>query len=118
MHGYKAIPNGNDAIYAQTVPSAGDESDSNEYENSDEEDLMINRRLSLSRVPTNESHIEVDKPRAQVKMIIIEELAILCEIAISLTALVTHSWGRKGASVAWAGLATWTYILLLSTARL
>jgi len=100
------------------VPSAGDESDTDEYENSDEEDIMINRRLSLSRVPTNESHIEVDKPRAQLTMITIEELAILCEVAISLTALITRSWGHKGAPAAWVSLTTWTYILLLSTARL
>jgi hypothetical protein len=118
VHGYKAIPNGDGAIYAQTVPYAGDESDTDEYEDSDEEDLMINRRSSFSRVPTNESHIEVDKPRAQVVMITMEELAITCEIAINLTALVTHTWDHYGASAAWAGIATWAYILLLSTARL
>ncbi len=104
--GYKSIPNG-------TVPgSHGD------HEESVEDEDLQEQHLSLQPTCTNESARELDRPRGEVALVVIEELAALGEVAINLAALLTHAWGPNGTIAAVAGLLTWGYIFILASARL
>lgn len=86
----------------------------------DIEDDAESDRLALeaTKSHTNESLIEVNRPRGQLAVVIVEILALLAELAINLTALSTHAWGLKGNTAAVVGIITWGYILVLALSRL
>ncbi|KAL8683729.1 MAG: hypothetical protein Q9186_000363 [Xanthomendoza sp. 1 TL-2023] len=66
---------------------------------------------------TNESAIEVDRPRGENFVVALELLALLGEIGINLTALAFRSWGSHGSVAAVAGIVSWSYILTLTCLR-
>ncbi|KAI9832491.1 MAG: hypothetical protein M1838_005641, partial [Thelocarpon superellum] len=76
--------------------------------------------LSLQRTKsnTNESVLEVDRPRGKLTSIVLEELAVLGEVAIHITALVTNAGGPNGTVAIVAGLVSWIYVLALTSMRL
>ncbi|KAI9758557.1 MAG: hypothetical protein M1835_000589, partial [Candelina submexicana] len=104
--GYKSIPNG---------ASPGRHGD---HEDSAEEEDLQEQHLSLQHIRTHESAIKLDRPRGEVALVVIEELAALGEVAINLAALLTRAWGPNGTIAAVAGLVTWGYIFMLASARL
>ncbi|KAL8716022.1 MAG: hypothetical protein Q9225_006295 [Loekoesia sp. 1 TL-2023] len=85
--------------------------------NVDEED---DHRLTLHPTTSrgNESVIEVDRPRGESVLVIIELLALVGEIAINLVAITFRSWGSHSTAAGLAGLASWCYILTLAVSRL
>jgi hypothetical protein len=60
----------------------------------------------------------MDRPRGEVILVVIEELAVIGMVTTNLIALWTHAWGPNGTLAAVAGLTTWSYILVLSSLRL
>ena len=74
--------------------------------------------LHLAKVQTKESLIEINKPRGQVWVVIIEILAVAAELGISLVALVTEAWGHNGTVAAIGGVIAWVYIFVLVSIRL
>ncbi|KAI9818496.1 MAG: hypothetical protein M1827_000555 [Pycnora praestabilis] len=119
--GYKSIPNGNNSLGIPGHHSGAEDDDPMiEEESEDEEVNHQERRLSLQRMlsKTDESVVEVDRPRGEVAVVVMEELALLAEVAINLAALLTHAWGPNGTAAAVAGLVTWSYIFILATLRL
>ena len=74
--------------------------------------------LHLAKVQTKESLIEINKPRGQVWVVIIEILAVAVELGISLAALVTEAWGHNGTVAAIGGVIAWVYIFVLVSIRL
>ena len=98
---YTNEPNGSDE-----VQDIGDDDDSDRL------------ALHLAKVQTKESLVEVNKPRGQVWVVIVEAVAAAVELGINLAALVTEAWGHKGMVAAIGGVATWAYIFVLVSIRL
>ena len=82
----------------------------------DDEDLDLMLQKCASR--TSEFTVEVSRPRGELAVIIVEILALLGEIGISLGALMTQAWGKNGGIATIAGLSTWSYITTLACFRL
>ncbi|KAL8737135.1 MAG: hypothetical protein Q9181_001980 [Wetmoreana brouardii] len=80
----------------------------------------LNDGLTLhpTRSRTNESMIEIDRPRGETVVVVIELLALLGEIAINIAALVFRSWGPHAIVAGAAGLMSWCYIFTLAALRL
>lgn len=57
----------------------------------------------------------VDKPRGEVLLVVVEELAVLAELAIHVVALIE---GKGTAAAGIAGVAVWAYVTTLASTRL
>ncbi|MCJ1416019.1 hypothetical protein MMC32_002354 [Xylographa parallela] len=78
-----------------------------------------NERLTLRKtISTTGSVAEVSRPRGALLLVIVEILALLGEIGIGLTALVTHVGGRHAQTATISRLCVWIYILVLTSLRL
>ncbi|KAI4140681.1 MAG: hypothetical protein L6R39_005689 [Caloplaca ligustica] len=73
--------------------------------------------LHLTKSQTNESMIEVDKPRGETSLVVIELLALVGEIGVNTAAIVFRIWGPHGTVAGAAGLISWSYILTLAVLR-
>ena len=91
---------------------------SEEVQDIDDADDSDRLALHLAKVQTKESLVQVNKPRGQVWVVVIEILAVAAELSINLAALVTEGWGHKGTVAAIGGVATWAYIFVLVSIRL
>ncbi|KAL8710966.1 MAG: hypothetical protein Q9220_004565 [cf. Caloplaca sp. 1 TL-2023] len=67
---------------------------------------------------TNESAIEIDRPRGETVLIVLELLALVGEIGVDVAVLAFQSWGSQGNIAASAGLVNWSYMLGLAVMRL
>ncbi|KAK3053818.1 Transporter of the ATP-binding cassette (ABC) [Extremus antarcticus] len=95
-----------------------DEEDESSEE--DEEEVLPSRRLSLRRI-RSEAHMSVvtlDKPRGEMGIAMVEELAVIAELGVHVAVFVLGSWGRKGSVAAIASVAVWAYIAVLASLRL
>lgn len=114
--------------YAQLKPSynsvesngrSRDESNGPEgvqdVDDDDDSDRLV---LHLAKVQTKESLVEVNKPRGQVWVVIVEIAAAAAELGVNLAALATEAWGHKGMVAAIGGVITWAYIFILVSIRL
>jgi len=84
------------------------------------EEISENDRLTLQRTTshTNESVLEVSRPRGETVLVVVEVVALAGQVGLSLAAVLTHAWGRDGTLAATAGFAAWGYILALALLRL
>ncbi|KAI4254065.1 MAG: hypothetical protein LQ352_003311 [Teloschistes flavicans] len=73
--------------------------------------------LHPTRSRTNDSIVEVDRPRGENVLVVTELLALLAEVAISIVSLVTRSWGSHGNVAGLASLLSWAYIFTLAVLR-
>ncbi|KAJ6146886.1 hypothetical protein N7497_008868 [Penicillium chrysogenum] len=96
---YKVLPN-NDS--EDEVPSATQEND----------DTML-----CQAVQHEQSQIEVNRPRGEITVVLLEITALIGQIALYIVILSTHAWGRHGSLPAVAGLVSWGYILFLVLVR-
>ncbi|EKG15806.1 Putative ABC transporter protein [Macrophomina phaseolina MS6] len=80
-----------------------------------EDELDRNADLALVPTRTHDSVVAVDKPKGEVLLVVIEELAVLGELAIHVAALV-EGQGTLVARV--AGVVVWAYVAILASARL
>lgn len=120
---YKQIPNGPDFIetpraYNGTSSIHPESSTADEAEDEDEVLSINGGRLALAKTTTMGSVAEVDSPRGQTTLVVIELLAIAAVDAINIAALILHAYGPKGTTATIAGITTWTYILVLAGLRL
>jgi ABC-type multidrug transport system fused ATPase/permease subunit len=87
----------------------------------EDEDTELDRNEGLALDPSA-SHQAVsamaDKPRGQVTVVVLEEAAVLAELAIHIAMLWMNVWGRRGKIAAIANIAVWSYIATLATLRL
>ncbi|KAH0537387.1 hypothetical protein FGG08_005829 [Glutinoglossum americanum] len=103
------------------VPGRYGELEQDAEDDDDDEDYFFqNGHVSLpgTRSQANGSTIQIDRPRGEVLLVAVEELAVIGMIAINFIALWTQAWGPNGTLAAIAGLTTWSYILILSSLRL
>jgi ABC-type multidrug transport system fused ATPase/permease subunit len=94
--------------------------DSDETDETDEEEEEIRQHqdVVLELAKTNASVVELDRPRGELLISVVEELAVLGALGIQVAALVLQVWGRKGDFAAIAGVLVWTYIAVLASLRL
>lgn len=91
-----------------------DEDTESEDEFDRNEQLAIQPTKSL----TNNSTYELDRPRGELWLVVVEELAVLGELGIHLAMLLAHVWGPRGTIVAASGVAVWGYVAILASLRL
>jgi ABC-type multidrug transport system fused ATPase/permease subunit len=85
----------------------------------EEEALTIGGgQLALAKTTTRGSVAAIDNPKGQYTILIIELLAVVAVDALNIAAFVLHAHGPKATLATITGIITWTYILLLATARL
>lgn len=89
-----------------------------QVQNIGDDDVSDRLALHLAKIQTHESLVEVNRPRGQLAVVILETLVVMAEVGINLAALWTHAWGEKGAVAAMSGLACWCYIFILVAIRL
>jgi ABC-type multidrug transport system fused ATPase/permease subunit len=111
--GYQKISNGNNVFGVR-----GHQEDLLDDESEEDDELEIGGRLTLTKTITMDSVLEVDRPRGQNIMVVLETLAIVGEVAVHMIALIFKAYGPHGYVASAAGLATWTYILVLASLRL
>lgn len=115
--GYQPIGNGN--VFGVPGHVEEDEEEDDCDDSDDQEPLTINGgRLTLSKTKTKDSVLELDRPRAQLVMVILETAAITGLIIINIVALATTAYGRKGFLASLTGVIVWSYVLVLASLRL
>jgi ABC-type multidrug transport system fused ATPase/permease subunit len=94
----------------------GDDADTD----TDEDEFGRNEGLALDPTTSHiaPSAITVDKPKGQVIVVVLEEAAVLAQLAIHIAMLWTNIWGRHGKIAAIANIAVWSYIAMLASLRL
>jgi hypothetical protein len=101
--------------YHDEEEEGGDEIETENADASLEEQyLALRPTLSATHDPV----LKVDRPRGEVQLVVIEELAVIGVFAINLTALLTSAWGKHGTLAAISGLIAWGYVLVLASCRL
>lgn len=81
----------------------------------DEDDRGLTLQPTRSR--TNDSIVEVDRPRGESVLVVAELLALLAEIAINIVFLITRLRGPRGNVAGLAVLISWAYIFTLAVLR-
>jgi ABC-type multidrug transport system fused ATPase/permease subunit len=88
----------------------------------DSEEDEIERNEGLALDPTTSrgaiSAITEDKPRGQVTVVVLEEAAVLAQLAVHVVVLWLNIWGKHGKIAAVANIAVWSYIATLASLRL
>ncbi len=117
--GYKALDNV-DNVGANFLPRGGSGLDENDNLQEERYASEADQQLTLqqTRSRTDESTVEIDRPRTEVLRVALEELAVLGELAIHLAALLTDAWVHYPSVPALAGVVTWAYIAVLASLRL
>ncbi|KAJ5795133.1 ABC transporter integral membrane type 1 [Penicillium paradoxum] len=77
-----------------------------------ESDAMLSQA-----VQQEQSQVEVDRPRGEITVVLLEITALIGQVALYIFILSTHAWGRHGTLPAVAGLVSWGYILFLVLVR-
>jgi len=109
-------PISTDALVFGIPRPRGEQDDAADEEAGLEDDPALALQRTTSH--TNESIVEVSRPRGELVMVVVEILALSGEVGINLAALLTQAWGSNGSLAAVAGLMSWGYILALALARL
>lgn len=116
-HQYKSLDPSNSHPWDYRVPRATRDDDDND-ETDSEDDESRNNDLAIRAVLTHTeaSVVTIDRPKGEVVLPLIEELAVLGVVGIHIAALTMRAWGNEIASI--ASLAVWSYIAILTTSRL
>ena len=120
---YEPIPNGPDftgipGIYNGTNGFHDRPDTADEAEDDDEGLTISGGQLALAKTVTRGSVAEIDSPRGQNTLVVVELLAVAAVDAINVAALILHAYGPKGTTATVAGILTWTYIGILAGLRL
>ncbi|SMR57118.1 unnamed protein product [Zymoseptoria tritici ST99CH_1E4] len=94
------------------------DSDEDGVTDEEEDEMQRNEDMALELAKTKASVVELDRPRGELVISIVEELAVLGVLGIQVAALILQIWGRQGDAAALAGVLVWTYIAILASLRL
>jgi ABC-type multidrug transport system fused ATPase/permease subunit len=87
------------------------------YDNESEDEFDRNENLALHAINTI-STTAVTKPRGELTVVVLEEVAVLAQLGLHIAVLITNVWGRHGKIAAIANVAVWAYIATLASLRL
>ncbi|USW51695.1 Putative AAA+ ATPase domain, ABC transporter type 1, transmembrane domain-containing protein [Septoria linicola] len=117
--GYQHLPNGGHHN-SRRNDDADNDSDAT-TETGSEDEMRRNEQLALqmTKTKTNASVMTVDRPRGEVLITFVEEIAVLAELGVQVAALFLRAWGPpRGRVAAFAEVAVWAYIAVLASGRL
>ena len=101
------------------VPADQLQGDEDEDEETDVEDeLDGGGYVALRRTRTHESVIEVNRPRGEFFLVVIEEAAVLAVLGVHVIGLLAASKGGEGIIASTSQVATWAYIAAIASTRL
>ena len=94
--------------------------DGEDEEETDEEDDDTAPELALhpTKSRTDVSVMTIDKPRGEVTIALVEEVAVLAELGVHIASLILRIWGGRGTTASIASVAVWSYITVLTSLRL
>ncbi|KAJ5562910.1 hypothetical protein N7461_001671 [Penicillium sp. DV-2018c] len=96
----------------KVLPNNDSEDDVSNAMQEDESDTLL-----FQAAQQEQPQIEVDRPRGEVTVVLLEITALIGQVAVYIFILSTQAWGRHGTLPAAAGLVSWGYILLLVVVR-
>ncbi|KAF2184709.1 ATP-dependent bile acid permease-like protein [Zopfia rhizophila CBS 207.26] len=82
-----------------------------------EDEFERNEHLALHPTVTK-SPMAVNKPRGEVAVVALEEMAVLAELGVHVAVFFTGAWGHNGRIAAIASITVWAYIATLASLRL
>lgn len=92
----------------------GDDTDSSDDELDRNEHLALHPTISRQTASTT----AVTKPRGQITIVVLEEMAVLAALGLHVAIFFTGAYGHKGRFAAITGIAVWAYIATLASLRL
>lgn len=115
-HAYSALDDVRNPWSFRSPNYDGDATDSDS-----EDELDRNEQSALLHPTTSRqtmSTTAVTKPRGEVTIVVLEEAAVLAQLAVHVTIFFTNTWGRHGRIAAIANITVWSYIATLASLRL
>ncbi|THZ51263.1 bile acid-transporting ATPase [Aureobasidium pullulans] len=113
-YAYKLVNPKHPHVWDLRIPAAQNDEDTDD----DSDEFDRNEDLAIRTVRTRNTEMSVvDKPRGQIVLPIIEELAVLAEVGIHAAALATGMWNWSRVTLI-CSTALWSYVALLATLRL
>ncbi|KAF2205146.1 hypothetical protein GQ43DRAFT_437266 [Delitschia confertaspora ATCC 74209] len=96
------------------------EEDTDSDSDATEDTFERNHHLALHPTASHRtvSIVAIDKPRGEVTVVALEELAVLAELGVHVAIFFTGVGGRKGKAAAIASIAVWAYVATLASLRL
>jgi ABC-type multidrug transport system fused ATPase/permease subunit len=114
-HAYTALDDPRNVWSFSSPNYDGDAADTDlEDEFDRNEERALHPAISRQTVPTTIA----TKPRGQVTVVVLEEAAVLAQLAVHVAVFFTKAWGRHGTTAAVANIAVWSYIATLASLRL
>ncbi|KAL5121776.1 Transporter of the ATP-binding cassette (ABC) [Pleosporales sp. CAS-2024a] len=95
-------------------PSSDDDDADADDESARNQGLALDAAISRQAV----SAVTVDKPRGQVTVVVLEEAAVLAQLALHVAMFWLNIWGKHGRIAEIANIAIWSYIATLASLRL
>jgi ABC-type multidrug transport system fused ATPase/permease subunit len=115
------MSNGNGVRNPARDERAPDVHSDDDTDTDSEDEMQRNEQLALQMTMTHTkaSVLTVDKPRGELLITLLEEVAVLAELGIQVAALITQAWGQsRGQTTAIANIVVWGYIATLASLRL
>jgi len=111
---YKPVNPKNAHPWDSRNPTAQDGVDTDD----DSDEFDRNEHLAIRTIRTRNTEMSVvDKPRGQLVLPVIEELAVLAEVGINAAACATGIWNWSRVTII-CSTALWSYVAVLTTLRL
>ncbi|KAF9733560.1 hypothetical protein PMIN07_007671 [Paraphaeosphaeria minitans] len=94
--------------------------DGDDPDSSDDDEFDRNEQLALHPTASRQttSTMAVTKPRGEVTIVVLEEMAVLAALGVRVAMFLTEAYGPKGRIAAIAGIAIWAYVATLASLRL
>ncbi|KAI9930032.1 hypothetical protein MW887_011842 [Aspergillus wentii] len=110
---YRYVISRNGVSYKVLVDNEMESDVRNDPAEPEESDPMLSKAMQAEQ-----PHFEVDRPRGELTLLVLEIAALAGEVAVFATILCTGVWGRHGTLPAVGKLVSWGYILFLALVRL
>lgn len=119
-HGYSALKQNGVSGNGSTAYNADpDEDDDDEEETDDEDEPDRSQEVILQNTRSRKLSVTtIDRPKGEVLISAVEEVAVLAVLATQIATLALDAWGSSGLAASAAGVAIWSYIAALTTLRL
>ncbi|KAF1998900.1 hypothetical protein P154DRAFT_241162 [Amniculicola lignicola CBS 123094] len=113
-HGYTSIDD------EHTTPPRQRYRDDEGTDSDTEDELERNEHLALHPTMSRQtkSTTVVSKPRGELTVVVLEEMAVLAVLGVHVAVYFAGIWGHKGRIAAIASIAAWAYIATLASLRL
>ncbi|KAF2631314.1 hypothetical protein BU25DRAFT_361406 [Macroventuria anomochaeta] len=115
-HAYSALDDPRNVWSFRSPNYDGDAADSDSEDEFDRNEQSALLQPTISR--QTRSTTAVTKPRGEVTIVVLEEAAVLAQLAVHIAIFFTGAWGRHGRTAAIANIAVWSYIATLASLRL